>query len=588
MSLRIVQRGVIKVFPLMWLFVTGCLLLVAPGQIQSADLVAHWPLDENAQDRQGSLHAAVRGDVKFGRVAGRLAAEFNGRDAYLQVSDNPALALGEEDFSLSLWVNARRPINGIPGDLVNKWDSLHRRGLNLYLSGGSSAYSSISDARHVHFSVDDAFTSPQRDHGKPSASNSLISNLVVYQGSLYAGISDATESRDAGRVFRFVEGQSWEDCGRLGDDPTIASVMSLIVHDGRLYAGTGRWDWIIANNKYKDNPPPNTTKVYVYEGNKKWKDMGEVGKGARVMCLASFNGMLFAGLDRVGEGHVFRLAGDTWIDCGVPDGRNVESMMPWDGHLYVSTHGNIYRYDADGKFVSIGIEPHGITQIHSMHVHTGKLVLGTWPQGYILRYASDEKWDITGRVGLPPDHKQINEINALIYHGGKMYAGTIPLSEVYRYEHDGNWERLTQLGRRPNWLEASPDSWMRVVALASYQGRLFAGTGSCRGRAVDSDPEGTLGRITSFGFGQMASYEDDLTPGWVHLTAVRRRGTLETYVNGKLAAKSHETPDRPLNITTAAPLRIGFGDLTYFNGALAGVRLYRGALSENEITELAR
>ena len=561
---------------------------IGSSDVIAADLIAHWPLTENTNESVSGLNAEAHGKVQFGPVDGRPSAQFNGLDSYLQVADDSKLALGTGDFSISLWVNPRRPISGIPGDLINKWDASKRRGMNLYLTGGCSAYSSISDARHAHFSVDDAYTGTQKDHGKPSPSNSLISNLVVYDGSLYAGISDATAPQEAARVFRLVDGQTWEDCGRLGDDPTIGSVMSLIVHEGKLYAGTGRWDWIIANNKYKDNPPPNSTRVYVYEGNKTWRDVGEVGKGARVMCLASFNGTLFAGLDKVGEGRVFRLQGAEWIDCGVPDGRNVESMMPWGGHLYISTHGNIYRYDGDGKFPSIGIEPHGITQIHSMHAHTGKLTLGTWPQGYVLRYAGGDKWDIMGRVGLPADQKQINEINAHIHHGGKMYAGTIPLSEVYRYEQDGQWDKLVQLGRRPNWQVASPDSWMRVVALATYQGRLFAGTGSCRGRAVDSDPEGTLGRVTSFGFGQMASFDKDLPAGWVQLTAVRRGPSLEMYINGKSAAKSLDQPDRSLDLTTNAPLQIGFGDLTYYAGALAEVRIYKGALSEQEIAALAR
>src|SRR5207244_10357889 len=85
------------------------------------------------------------------------------------------------------------------------------------------------------------------------------------QGRLYAGIADAAEPRDAARVFRLTEGQTWEDCGGIGNDPTIASVQSMIVHDGRLYAGTGRWDWVIAKGNFKDNPPPRPTRVHVHE-----------------------------------------------------------------------------------------------------------------------------------------------------------------------------------------------------------------------------------------------------------------------------------------------------------------------------------
>jgi hypothetical protein len=41
----------------------------------------------------------------------------------------------------------------------------------------------MSDTCYVQFGVDDALNGPERDHVKPCASNSLISNLVAYQGN---------------------------------------------------------------------------------------------------------------------------------------------------------------------------------------------------------------------------------------------------------------------------------------------------------------------------------------------------------------------------------------------------------------------
>lgn len=164
----------------------------------------------------------------------------------------------------------------------------------------------------------------------------------------------------------------------------------------------------------------------------------------------------------------------------------------------------------------------------------------------------------------------------------------IPLSELYRHDENGHWNRLAQLGRRPDWAEGNADSWMRLTALASFQGRLFAGSGSCRGRAADCDGEGTLGRVRSFSFGQMSSFEEDLPAGWVHLAAIRRQGALELFIDGRRAAKSLDLPDRALDISTTAPLRLGLGGLTYFSGALSDVRLYRGALSEQEVARLSR
>lgn len=555
---------------------------------RGADLVGHWPLSQDSQSTTGTHHAQVHGGIQFVEVDGRPAANFNGRDGYLEVPDDPELALSRGDFSVSLWVNPRRPLLGIPGDLVSKWDGTRRRGINFYLTGGSSAYSSISDTRHVHFGVDDAHVGPEVDHGRPWPSNSLISNLVVYQGNLYAGIADADDPKDSARVFRLVEGQVWEDCGQIGGgDPTIASVMSMVVHDGQLYAGTGRWDWVISKGNDPKNPPPRSTRVYVYEGGTSWRDLGPVGKGSRVLCLASFKGTLFAGIDKVGGGHLYRREGEEWLDCGSPDGRNLECVMPYNGGLYVATHGNFYRYEEDGKFTPLGVEPHGITQIHCMHVHAGKLVAGTWPQGYVLRFAGGEQWDIMGRLGLDPGRSQINELNSLIHHNGKLYAGVIPRSELYRYEEGDHWENLKQLGRRADWSEGDYSTWVRLTALASYRGRLFAGSGSSQGRALDAPVDPSLGRVTSFGFGQMASYENDLPGGWVHLAAIRRSNVLEVFVNGKLAAKSLDQPENALDVSNTAPLRFGLGDLTYYDGALRDIRIYRGALSDSEIAQLA-
>ena len=563
-------------------------VLLAWTNAGAADLLGHWPLTKDANDQRGGMHAMIHGGVAFKDVEGRPAADFNGRDGFLEVADNTTLALGAEDFSLAMWVNPHRPLTGVPGDLISKWSAPQRRGINLYLSGGSSAYSSICDTRHIHFGIDEAYVGPEEDHGKPWASNSLIANLVVFEGQLYAGIADAADPRDSARVFRLVGGQTWEDCGQIGGgDPTISTVMSMVVHDGKLYAGTGRWDWVIAKGRSPDNPPPRSTRVYVYEGGQSWRDLGEVGKGSRVLCLGSYNGTLFAGIDKVGGGHLFRLEGGQWIDCGAPDGRNLECVMPCDGVLYVATHGNLYRYDGDGNFAPIGLAPHAIEQIHSLHVDAGRLVAGTWPQGYALRYAGGENWEIMGRLGLPSETSRINEINALVHHNGKLYAGVIPLSELYRYEVDGHWERLAHLGRRADWEEAKFPTWVRLTALASYQGRLFAGTGSCQGRAVDAAVDESLGRVTSFSFGQMASFEHDMPAGWSHIAAVRRNGKLAVYVNGEMASESLEEPDRPLDVTTTSPLRIGFGGLTYFSGAMSDVRIYRGALSEQEVAELA-
>ena len=131
-----------------------------------------------------------------------------------------------------------------------------------------------------------------------------------------------------------------------------------------------------------------------------------------------------------GGGRAYRYDGKKWIDCGAPDGRNFESLLPLNGKLYASTHGNVYQYEGGQSWKMIGDAPFGISQIHSMEAVNGKVVIGTWPQGYVLRYEDDGKWSITGRLGLPEGQPKINEINDLTVYNGKLYAGVIPLSEV--------------------------------------------------------------------------------------------------------------------------------------------------------------
>ena len=58
--------------------------------------------------------------------------------------------------------------------------------------------------------------------------------------------------------------------------------------------------------------------------------------------------------------------------------------------------------------------------------------------------------------------------------------------------------------------------------MTSYQGRLFACTRLCRGRAADVDPDGKLGRVYAIQLGQVAGHEHDIGSGWTHLAAVRR------------------------------------------------------------------
>lgn len=543
-------------------------------------LVAHWPLKNDANDVVGTAHGKAE-QVTFGANG----AVFNGGQSRIRVADSPALKPGTKDFTIALRLRCARPMTTTLGDLVSKFDPVARRGINLHIAGSSPAYSAMSDTRHIHFGIDDGYVSEWKDHGKPWPSNSLISNLVTFEGNLYCGIADADRPADRAHVFRLQGDNDWIDCGRLGNDANHHSVMSLLVHDGYLYAGTGIWDWEQALGEGKTAPAAAPTRVFRYEGGTTWRDMGQVGSGSRVLCLASFGGDLYAGLDRVGKGKAFRFDGKSWIDCGAPDGKNFECFLPWGGTLYASTHGNIYEYGGEKNWKLLGTAPHDINQIHSMQVFDGKVHLGTWPHGYVLRQKGDE-WERIGRLGLPEGTRLCNEVMDLVVYNGKLYAGLIPKAEVYRFEKDNDWTRLASLARRPDWEVENYPTWVRITCFSSFRGRLFAGTGSCQGRSLDAAADPSLGRVFSLQAGQVVSHERDIGGDWTHLAAVRRGRRLELYLNGRLTSSSELRDGAVFDLNNTNPLWIGFGAQNSFHGEMSDVRWYDGALDSAAIQKL--
>ena len=551
------------------------------------DLIAHWPLAGNSHDAVGNHHGqadALTYTTGPDGSAGS-AGEFDGTNSRIRVEDHVDLRLGTGDFTVAAWIRCQAQMTHVFGDILAKFDPVGRSGLNLHIAGSSPAYSAMSEQRHVHFGIDDGYVGPWQDFGKPEPSNSNVTAIATWQGDLYAGIADAATPQQAARVFRYNGDQSWHDCGRLGTDDHVLSVMSMLVHNGRLYAGSGNWDWDKARG---DMPGFTAGKVHVYEyqGGTTWRDLGQVGEGHRVMSLGSFAGELYAGMDVAGGGKVFRYTADGWVDCGAPDGLNIESLLPSRGALYAATHGSIYRYAGGTTWTCIGKDPHDITQIHSMAEIGGQLWIGTWPQGYVLRCEPSGEWVIAGRLGLPEGLFECNEVMDLRVYNGKLYAALIPKSQVWRYEADGHWTLMASLASRPDWLPEDADTWCRVTSLTAYRGQLCAATGSCYSRAEHQDAEDTLGRVHGFTAGQVCSHERDIGGDWTHITAVRAGRETQLYINRELAATAQAPARTTFDLSNTNPLFIGYGAQTYFKGAIADVRLYRGGLDTKAIHKL--
>src|SRR4051794_26185401 len=106
-------------------------------------------------------------------------------------------------------------------------------------------------------------------------------------------------------------------------------------------------------------------------------DHGQPSPATIMVCaLAVFEGALYAATWETGPeslGHVYRLAGKRWIDCGAVGGANaVTRLAVHDAHLYAGASrlrgggsgmpdspntapgGHVYRYDGDDAWVDVG------------------------------------------------------------------------------------------------------------------------------------------------------------------------------------------------------------------------------------------
>ncbi len=547
----------------------------------SMGLIGYWKLAADCRDYSGHNNHGINRGVVFAprSEAGPAAAKFNGRGNYIEVPPNDSLSMGTRAFSVAVWVKCEAGVRDVPGDIISKYDPPTRTGINFHITAGSPAYCSVSDARNVHFGIDNAQTGPWVDHGRVWPGNTLVSTLIVHQGELYAGIADAPNPKDACRVFRHASRQEWVDCGRVGNDLECLSVMSMVVHRGRLYAGTGTWDW---EKVFEGKTGP--ARVYRYEGGTTWHDCGSLDGGHRALSLASFDGRLFVSDD---QNNVFRYDGDDqWnkVRQSDPKLNRIDSLMVYRGHLF-GARARVWRYDGADHWAAVGDfrGRYNISQIHSMTVYAGSLYLGGWPEGRILRYDGSGNWTDCGSVGVV-SKPEVNEINDFVVYNGNLYAGVIPKAELWRYDGGREWTRIKQLVTNSQWSPKMEDiaTWNRVPCLTVFQGRLFAGTSTCHGRADATDTT-DAGKVFSWEVGKCVSYDHDLGVGWRHLVAVRQADRLELYIDAKLVSTSSPLDHLGYDLTNNKPLLIGFGAEDYFTGSMRELRIYNRALTTAQI-----
>ncbi|MBP86534.1 MAG: hypothetical protein CMJ64_07455 [Planctomycetaceae bacterium] len=518
-------------------------------------LVGHWRLAGDVRDHSGSGNDGQNHGVKLGEPASKGSGRFDGRNGHIEVAASDSLRLGNSTFSLALWVNTAEKLDDVLGDLISKYDPATRTGFNFSIQNNAGVTSSQSNHRHVHFGIDNGRSEAKwTDHGRMGDAV-LIYGMTVYHDQLFVGTCEAG-IQESGRVFRY-DGQKWIDCG---SPDKCNSVSSLAVYDGKLYVGVSKYR--LAGSSLAESDNPNLGgKIYRYDGDNQWTHCGTLPDVEAINGLVVYRGKMYASSMYAPAGF-FRYEGGTkWVSCGTPGDKRVESLTVYNGSIFATGYdeGAVYRYDGQG-WEDLGVLE-GANQTYGFATHSGQLFVSEWPHAKVFRWAGGKKWIPSGRLG------EELETMPLIVYNGKMYAGTLPSAEVYRFD-DPNWTKFARL-------DFTPDvRYRRTWTMAVYKGRLFAGT-------LPS------GHVHSIEVGRNVTCDRALPAGWVHLAAVRADDHLRLYVNGKRVATSAKFSAADYGLSNDKPLKIGFGAHDYFSGKLADVRVYSGALSENEIAELA-
>lgn len=462
----------------------------------------------------------------------------------------PSPNLGTGDFTVAVTATIAADS---AGDLLSQYDPARRRGFHLSLKA-NAVTSSQAGTRQLHFGIDDDRLAAWRDRGRPGDAV-LAFALAVHDGHLYAGTCEPGKA-SAGRVYR-LEGDRWVD---LGAPAKCNAVTSLAVFDGRLYAGVGKYRLAGSSLPESENPHPGG-RVYRLDGDR-WTDCGGLPDREAVKCLAVFRGNLYASSLYKPAGF-FRYEGGTrWEDAGTPGGKRVEALAVFDDHLYATGYdeGHVYRYDGKA-WADLGRVGDN-TQTYSLVGYQGKLHVSTWPSGRVYRRDGD-RWIDIGRLA------EELEVMGMLVHNGRLLAGTLPRALVCSYEGGTRWKELAQLDTTP------AVKYRRAWTMAEYRGQVF----------VSTLPSG---KVFSTEAGRNLTWDRPLPVGRRAVVAVRQGDRLRLYVDGKLQATSAAFDAKDYDLTGDAALVIGSGANGPFRGRLDEVRLYRRALSAEEVRGIAR
>jgi Concanavalin A-like lectin/glucanases superfamily len=290
---------------------------------------------------------------------------------------------------------------------------------------------------------------------------------------------------DRNLLFGLDDGRAprWTDHG----SPSEAAVMiyALVVHEDHLYAAT--WE----------ESPTALGHVYRLEGDE-WVDCGVPWDANAVTRLAVHDGRLYAGVSRVmgggsgrpdssnqnPGGRVLRYEGGTeWSDCGQLEGADsVGGLVAFDGSLYaipIYSEG-LYRMDSPGTWTWCGTPGR---RLLALGVHAGALYGAGNDHKHVVSAIEQT------RAGVVVAAESSEGGGGVFrYDGGERWTSLglqRDTTQVYSFETHGGelyistWPTglVFRLGASGQWESTGRlGDETEVMALASFNGMLYAGT----------------------------------------------------------------------------------------------------------------
>ena len=269
------------------------------------------------------------------------SAKFDGRGSSISIPAAEPLKLGNSDFTISLWVHTDAESDDDLGDIVSQFDAASRTGFHLSLRNNAGVTHSQANYCQLQFGIDSGTEPLFKDEGRPG--NAVYGQtMAVHRGKLYVGTCEPGNNQ-AGHLYRYDGTNQWTDCGT----PDKAnSITGMAAYRGDLYVGSGKYR--LGGSALRESENPHFGgRIFRYLGDAKWEEVGHFPEMEAVGGMVVFRGKLYVG-SLYKPAAFFRYDGEKrWTPLEVPNGKRVEALGVFNGHLWATGYdeGHVYRFD---------------------------------------------------------------------------------------------------------------------------------------------------------------------------------------------------------------------------------------------------